>query len=272
MTNNILITLNINGYNHKLTNLTYADRLTQIIGILRNTNYNNSNQLPSIIGLQEVILGYEEKYYSLIQKLMPEYKIIKPYGYEAENYNSTINLLLVRKDILIRYVSKQLTSQENGGYLYNYVNLNTSFGKYLVFNLHLPQLSVFEGRTKEYIVWRKEIRKELFKAVCRKIAQYPDAKIIILGDMNCLENAEEISKLKALDMINITERNKPTYFNKNYGNKAVDYIFVSANMLAADSNIKISTALIDNSISKTYALTDHALLKTLISVDEKQIS
>ena len=202
---------------------------------------------------------------------MPEYKIIKPHSYEAKNYKSAINLLLVKRDILIRYVSKQLSSGENGRYLYNYIDLTTRCGRYLVFNLHLPQLSVLDGHTNDYKNWRKDIREELLKCICKEIARLSDAKIILIGDLNCLEKAEEISKLKALNMINITEKSKPTYFNSEYGDKAVDYMFVSSNMVTADSNVQIHTALVDDTISKTKKLTDHALLITLLSQKENNI-
>lgn len=264
MENNMLITLNINSIKYKLTDLSYSERLKRIFSILRCTKYNDCERLPSIIGLQEVILGYGDQYFDMIQKFMPEYKIIKPYGYKKENYKSSTNILLVRKDVLVRYVSKQLSSKENGGYLYNYIFLNTKFGKYIILNLHLPQLNVFEGRSDKYVKWRKEIRDCLLKSIYIEIAKHPDAKIIIMGDLNCLEDSEEILKLKALNMVNITEKNKPTYFNNDFGNKSIDYVFVSANMLTTDNDMKICTALVDDDVSTIHKLTDHALLKTLI--------
>lgn len=259
--------LNVNGWNHKLSGMNYEDRLNAILDLVADEWYNDIKAPVYVVALQEICVGKHSKYLKQIEQTLTDFQLILPYNFDESHYKSVINVLLVRKEIVKEIEVFSLVPDEL--YMYNYILVHTVFGQRLRFlNLHMPQLAVFDGRPQWYVQSRFALSNKLWASVLEEVDKYHNNQyFFVLGDMNASFSDSNMVKLQfGYNMVNITEK-KNTYFNDERGIKSqLDYIFLSLPTIANRSN-DIKSALVDLT-SYDRKLSDHSILKTCITIPE----
>ena len=256
-----IISLNVAGWNWKVTNENWVSRFTRICEHIKN------NHNPFIIALQEVQLS-GGKYLSILEKNFPDYHIVLPKAYNVNKQpRSVISLLLINKALCESYNVRTLTGLENS-LRYNFVHIDTTNDLcFRVLNTNVPH-NCFGNAAEWYRNERKALRTLFINNIKELADTYrleSDLKLIVLGDFNSTPNSEFIKLLAythdrpMIDAVKEDDKYTTTWKNSsNTGQNRLDYILYSTGMLC-DTGVRAKFTCIDeNTIHQN--LSDHALL------------
>ena len=258
-----IVSYNIAAWRWRLSEEKYESRLT------RNCEFIKKNAPQAfIIGLQEIIIG--PKYYTLLKKHFPEYKIVLPIGYDLEkNKKSAISILLINTEGLESFSVRELSGLKEGSARYNFVTINTKFGCYRVLHVNIPQTMFLHNNTAEwYKKNRIKLKDDFKKVILEEATTYrdeKDVKFMLLGDMN--SNTDDAFIVALANNYNqpiyeplIPEnKNKATWRNKVVNCEGcLDHIYYSMGMMKAEDVRIHYTNIIEESIQEE--LSDHTLL------------
>lgn len=215
-----------------------------------------------IIAIQEFKVGKDGEWIKLLSE--NNYKIILPNKYKEDNYNYTIAMFLINKEIYKNYEQMTLAKDRFFPLRYTYGKLSLKNQmKIRILNLYMPQSYNASEERKEKIkeFWEKVIQEA---RKCRKINEY----FILLGNLNTFNGgqSENRDNFKRLDdiMIDVFEdkiKDKPdwgyTWVSENgKTKKRLDYIFINSKVVY-DYNIKCN---VDDSPLKN-KISDHKILE-----------
>jgi exonuclease III len=268
-----LISLNVAGWNWRISNENWENRLRRICSYIK-VKKSKSNSL--VIALQEVQLS-GGKYLSVLEEEFPDYHIILPNGFKKQA-KSVMSILLINKKLCKSYNIGTLEDLEDS-LRYNFVTINTHIEGlcFRILNTNVPHNCFNDDNTAE---WYKQERIELSELFIKRITELantysnePDMKLIMLGDFNAIPDSEFIESL-AYTYINrpMIDAVKPQFKNsytwKDYKTNAksrLDYILYSAGMLCNTCVSAKFTIIDDTTILQE--LSDHAVVIGGIKLD-----
>ena len=263
-----LISLNVAGWNWRISNEKWGDRLKRICEYIRNKMNN-----PLVIALQEVQLS-GGKYLKVLEEQFPDYHIVLPQAYKNQP-RSVVSVLLINKNLCESYNVRTLEGLEDN-LRYNFVHINTHIEGlcFRILNTNVPH-NCLKNAAKWYREERKELRALFIQNITELANTYrsePDLKLIVLGDFNALPDDRFIESLAyAYDrpLINAVKdhgKKIATWRNFATGTKSrLDYIFYSTGMLCNTGVSAKDTMVDDSTILKE--LSDHAVLVGRIVLD-----
>ena len=100
-----LISLNVAGWNWRVSNEKWGDRLKRICEYIKNKMNN-----PLVIALQEVQLS-GGKYLTVLEEQFPDYHIVLPQAYKNQP-RSVVSVLLINKNLCESYNVRTLEGLE----------------------------------------------------------------------------------------------------------------------------------------------------------------
>ena len=259
-TEKYIVSFNIAGYAWKITKEYWRDRLKRACNCIK-------KQAPDawIIGLSEVIAGKDEKYIDVIREEFPNYITVLPKAYK-NNYRADINVLLINKEGYHNHSVRTLTGLEDS-LLYNYVDVNTDYGEYRLLNAHIPH-TCNENKSEHFQQKRKELRAVFEKSISKTCMAYrreADIQFIFITDANASPESSFIQKLSGVvnpPLFNATrtgDRKLPTWYNSEYINNHIDYIFYGMGSMMAPVIDIYYNDIIDVPILEK--ISDHAIIR-----------
>ena len=263
-----LISLNVAGWNWRITNEKWRDRLIRICEYIRKRMDN-----PLVVALQEVQLS-GGRYLKVLEEQFPNYYIVLPQAYKNQP-RSVISVLLINKELCESYSIRTLDGLEDSC-RYNYVQINTHIEGlcFRILNINIPHNCL--DNAAEWYRREREVLRDLFISRIKELAciyhSESDVKFIILGDFNTLPEDEFIDSLvysydrPMLDAVKKHEQNISTWKNPvTQMQSRLDYIFYSNGMLSNTGLSAKVTEIDDSTIAQ--GLSDHAVLYGGLSFD-----
>lgn len=263
-----LISLNVAGWNWRISNEKWGDRLKRICEYIRNKMNN-----PLVIALQEVQLS-GGKYLKVLEEQFPDYHIVLPQAYKNQP-RSVVSVLLINKNLCESYNVRTLEGLEDN-LRYNFVHINTHIEGlcFQILNTNVPHNCL-----KNAAEWYREEREELralfiqnIKELANTYRSEPDLKLIVLGDFNALPDDRFIESLAyaydrpMIDAVKDHDKKIATWRNFATRTKSrLDYIFYSTGMLCNTGVNAKCTMVDDSTIFKE--LSDHVILVGEIVLD-----
>lgn len=263
-----IISLNVAGWNWRMSNEKWGDRLKRICEYIRNKMNN-----PLVIALQEVQLS-GGKYLTVLEEQFPDYHIVLPKAYKNQP-RSVISVLLISKNLCKSYDVRTLEGLEDS-LRYNFIHINTHIEGlcFRILNTNVPH-NCLNNAAKWYRAERKALRAlfiENIKNLANTYRSEKDLKLIVLGDFNTLPDDRFIETLVYTydrPMIDtVKEHDKKTATWRNFATRTksrLDYIFYSTGMLC-NTGVSTKFTMVDDSTILN-ELSDHAILVGGISVD-----
>lgn len=263
-----IISLNVAGWNWRMSNEKWGDRLKRICEYIRNKMNN-----PLVIALQEVQLS-GGKYLMVLEEQFPDYYIVLPKAYKNQP-RSVISVLLISKKLCKSYDVRTLEGLEDS-LRYNFIHINTHIEGlcFRILNTNIPH-NCLNNAAKWYRAERKALRTlfiENIKNLANTYRSEKDLKLIVLGDFNTLPDDRFIETLAyAYDrpMIDtVKDHDKKTATWRNFATRTksrLDYIFYSTGMLC-NTGVSAKFTMVDDTTILN-ELSDHAILVGGISVD-----
>lgn len=263
-----LISLNVAGWNWRVSNEKWGDRLKRICEYIRNKMNN-----PLVIALQEVQLS-GGKYLTVLKEQFPDYHIVLPKAYKNQP-RSVVSVLLISKTLCESYNVRTLEGLDDS-LRYNFVHINTHIEGlcFRILNTNVPH-NCLENAAEWYREEREELRAlfiQNIKNLANTYRSEPDLKLIVLGDFNALPDDRFIESLAyAYDkpMIDaVKDHDKKTATWRDFATRTTsrsDYIFYSAGMLC-DTGVSAKFTMVDDS-TILKELSDHAILVGGIVLD-----
>ena len=263
-----LISLNVAGWNWRVSNEKWGNRLKRICEYIRK-KMNNS----LVIALQEVQLS-GGKYLKVLEEQFPDYHIVLPQAYKNQP-RSVASVLLINKNLCESYNVRTLEGLEDS-LRYNFVHINTHIEGlcFRILNTNVPHICL-DSAAEWYRADREALRAlfiENIKNLANTYRSEPDLKLIVLGDFNALPDDRFIKSLVyAYDkpMIDaVKDNDKKTATWRDFATKTksrLDYILYSTGMLC-NTGVSAKFTMVDDSTILN-ELSDHAILVGGISVD-----
>lgn len=253
-----IMTTNMNGYCHTLSNHTFNDRSTLTFSLYR-------KNLPDIWALQEVLTGKGMKCLKHLQRLSIQqgYSVILPQqpSWEPKEHPRSIqNILLLKNINEIKVLS--IDDIE----LVNRVNfVRATFNQYpdkefYIINVHVPQTAYFPGHKPNdgYVRYRKHLSYRFFEVLHREVSKLSaeNKRVILIGDFNKTLDNECIKNLLESGFVVASNVADNTYFcpAANIA-ESVDHIFLSSNIIAEGT---VSNCVVDTDFVNIQKLSDHA--------------
>lgn len=254
-----LISMNVAGWNWRVSNENWGDRLKRIckyiIKYIENKKIN-----PLVIALQEV----QASRLTILNDYFSDFYIVLPQAFKNQP-RSIVAVLLINKHLCESYNTSTLKGLENN-LRYNFVQINTLLKGFCfqILNAHIPQ-NCFDSSKPEWVREERKAQKELFIENIKELANVyrSKANLIVLGDLNSVPNDSFIDALAYTDgspMIDKQNKNTATW-----GDKRLDYILYSRGMLS-NTGVSIKSTMIDNT-TISEKLSDHTILIGGISLD-----
>ena len=267
-----LISLNVAGWNWRVTNEKWGDRLKRICEYIKNKMNN-----PLVIALQEVQLS-GGKYLTVLKEQFPNYHIVLPQAYKNQPC-SVVSVLLINKNLCESYNIRTLEELDNS-LRYNYVQINTHIEGlcFRILNIHLPH-NCLEDKAEWYREEREELRA-LFMAKIKELANIhrseSDLKLVILGDYNVVPDDTFIKSLAysydrpMIDAVKDCDKHAPTWRDRFAKTKnRVDYVLYSTGMFC-NREVSAKFTLVDET-TIFQELSDHAMLVGGLRLDKDLI-
>ena len=255
-----VISWNLAGWAWKVTEESWKDRLMRGCECIKTVAPN-----AWLIGLSEVIPGSRGQYIDIIKSQFPNYVTVLPVAYKNE-YRSAINVLLINKEGYHKHIERTLVGLEEY-LLYNYVDIDTDFGRCTVLNSHIPHISN-ENRPLWYQKKREGERvifeQSIFET-CKAYKEELNIPFIFLADANATPESSFIQQLSGTVeplLFNATRPNDrmiPTWKNPEYSSAHIDYIFYSIKSLESSAIDVYHNDIIDLPIAEK--ISDHAIIR-----------
>lgn len=260
MNEKYVVSLNVAGYNWRITKEPFGERLKRACRCIK-------SEAPDawLVGLSEVIPGTDGKYIDVIKQEFPNYVVVLPKAYTSSNYRSAINILLVNREGYHEHQTRTLDNLADS-LLYNYVGVTTDYGYFRILNVHMPHISN-EDRPEWYQSERKELRaafeRSLFKE-CIAYKREADMQFICMGDFNCSPDSGFIQKLSgsfepALFNATRPEDRKMATWKTPECHNHIDYVFYSIGSMLGSVVDVYCNDIIDTPISGE--ISDHAIIR-----------
>ncbi len=255
-------TTNLNGYNHTLTKRNFNERATLAFALY-------SKEIPSIWALQEVPTGGKEKScLKHLQRLAWQqglHMILPEKPWDADKHPRSIQSILLLNNTFTNIDKLKLDESIELHNRYNYVRVSGSEGKeYFILNIHAPQTQFFPGHAEDsYVKDRKQLSTQFYEVLTREVARLliEGKRLILIGDFNKKVEEPEVRELMNLGLCNAADTSESTYFCIDNTQRAVDHIFLSANIVAEAANYKV-----DSDFVKRQKLSDHATVSLDVGV------
>lgn len=258
-----LISLNVAGWNWRISNEKWEARLSRICDYIRSKMSN-----PLVIALQEVQLS-GGKYLRVLEKQFPNYHIVLPKGYKNQP-KSVISVLLINKDLCEAFSVGSLEGLHDS-LGYNFVTISTHIEGlcFRILNTNIPH-NCFNANTAEWYKKEREELRKLFVDCIKELASSyrsePDVKLIILGDFNATPESDFITSIAythynrpMVDAVRPENKNVMTWrSNETNSEGRLDYILYSLGMLC-DTGVKAKFTQIDDHAIQQ-GLSDHCML------------
>ena len=263
-----LISLNVAGWNWRISNEKWGDRLKRICEYIRNKMNN-----PLVIALQEVQLS-GGKYLKVLEEQFPDYHIVLPQAYKNQP-RSIASVLLINKSLCESYNVRTLEGLEDS-LRYNFVHINTHIEGlcFRILNTNVPH-NCLENAAEWYRQEREELRAKFIrkmKDLANTYRSESDLKLIVLGDFNAVPDDTFIESLAysydrpMIDSVKNHDKNTATWRDFITKTKSrLDYILYSTGMLR-NTGVSAKFTLVDET-TIFQELSDHAILVGGIALD-----
>lgn len=226
MLNTTVLLLNLRAW--PLRHEAYLKTLEGLADLVH--SYPNCN----LVFLNEFIYGKDRYYWKYLQRLLPEYFIVEPFGYNDENYKSATSSVLVKKLTFSKVQARSLgytteiSDETDFSYLYNYLYIENDGNHFTCINTHCVQLSLLDNKPVEYKLKRVAKHNALWNAILNVIPAINDDSLLVMGDFNADMSDPKMQMIDAIvedTFDGDASKAKYTYINPSGESKRYDLIF-----------------------------------------------
>lgn len=248
MKNNYILCYNLNGWCPVSRKLSYEQKIRNFAGYVQEV-YGE----PTVIMLQEVLAGRNQKFLNLIRTLFSGYEAITPVFDYDTHWKSLLCITLIRKDAIQAYAVKEFDSELPNRI--NYVVADIDGEEYHYINTHIVQTVNFRNQAAWFIEDRKRMHEQQWDLLITEAKKNRESNLIIGGDLQEATSGNHITELVEAGY-SVLPTHHATVKNAFFGtNDHIDQIIFSPN---ACSKMKPVAVFVDN--NQVGVWSDHALI------------